>query len=422
MNIKQIFRLVLLLAMVATGCKKANIYVDTTPSTGGAEGLKGDVYGIWAKGSVQRVVGDIIVPAGKTLVIEEGVTVIMDTLAKPEFIVNGNLYSMGTAENPVKITIEEGYRTAAKKFGKQWGGILASPTCAELLLDNTILEYGGSTTTDASSSVKMGLYKAISGENLPALWFSNINGKLVVTNSIFRNFQEDCTYIEGGKILFSNNKFYTTGLTGGEGVNIKSGCIADVANNLFYSNNTNAMKLSNSGDRAVQAHVIAYNNTMINTGWRRPTVKGGSIWLEATVYAEVYNNLFANTRFGIKHDTKKTEDSRSVISNNMYYGYDQTTVTQFQLSTDVIGGKNEIRGTKAGENDPKFVNYPVETPTANYDFNTAWDFRVATGSPAIGGGTAAFSPNFTAGLVMNGNTYTSPVPSTTIGAFGAAGK
>ncbi|SHL24592.1 Right handed beta helix region [Chitinophaga jiangningensis] len=408
----------LLAVMMATGCKKANIDVDTTGTESNTEGIKGDVYGIWTKGSVKRVVGDITVPEGKSLTIEEGVTVIMDTLAKPEFIVKGNLYAVGTPEFPVKITIEEGYRTAAKKFGKQWGGILAAPTCQELLLDNAIIEYGGATTTEASASVKEGLYKAVAGENLPALWFINSKGKLVVTNCIFRNFQEDCTYIEGGSIIFSNNKFYTTGLTGGEGINIKSGCIADVAYNLFYSTNTNALKLSNSGDRTPQAHVVAYNNTIVTTGWRRPTIKGGSVWLEASVYAEIYNNLFANARFGIKHDTKKLEDSRSVISNNLYYGYDQTTVNQFQPGNDIIGGKNEIRGTKAGDNDPKFVNYPLSTTMSSPDFDLSWDFRLQSGSPAIGAGINTFSRNWSAGIVINGTQYSSPAPSANIGAFG----
>ncbi len=419
MTIKQYFLLLLVAAVGISSCKKANIDVDLTERTGNTEGLKGEVYGIWPKGSIQRVAGDIIVPAGKSLVIEEGVTVIMDTLAKPEFIVKGNLYSMGTAAFPVKITIEEPFRTAAKKFGGQWGGILAAPSAGELLLDNTILEYGGSTTNEASSSVKMGLYKAVSGENLPALWYSNTKGKLVVTNSIVRNFQEDCTYIEGGAIIFSNNKFYTTGLTGGEGINIKSGCIADVAYNLFFSNNTNALKLSNAGDRNPQAHVIAYNNTMVNTGWRRPTIKGGSVWLEATVYAELYNNLFVNARFGIKHDTKKLEDARSVISNNMYYGFDQTTVNQFQPGGDVIGGKNEVISKTAGDNDPKLVNYPLSTVMNSPDFNTAWDFHVQAGSPAIGKGINTFKPNFPNGLELNGIIYASPAPSTTIGAFSA---
>lgn len=418
MKFKQILCFTAFIITIVSGCKKANIDVDLTEKPIDTTGVHGEVSGVWSKFSVVHVSDDIIIPEGKTLIIEEGVTIIMDTLSKPEVIVKGNLYAMGKPGSPVTFTIPEKGRTASNQFGKQWGGILAAPTCAELLLDNTILEYGGSTTTESSTSVKMGLYKATSGENLPALWYSNVNGKLVVNNCIFRNFNEDCTYIEGGKIIFSNNQFYSTGITGGEGINIKSGCIADVAYNLFYATNTNALKLSNSGERTPQAHVIAYNNTILNTGWRRPTVKGGSVWVEAAVFVELYNNIFANARFGIKRDTKKTEDNRSVISHNLYYGFDQATVDQFQPSKEIVAGKNDIIGTKAGDNDPKFVSYPLNTAMNNATFNDSWDFHVKDGSPAIGKGITNFTRNFPNGLGMEKYPYPSPDPSATIGAYG----
>ena len=416
------FKLLMCLILVAalfTACQKANIDVDTSASATDNSGVSGEVYGIWTKGSVLRVTGDIIVPLNKSLTIEEGVTVIMDTLASPEVILKGNLYSLGTAQNPVKITIEEGYRTDAHKFGKLWGGILAANTCTELVLDNTIIEYGGATTTEASTSVKLGLYKAVSGENTPAIWFSNTTGKLIVTNSTFRHFYDDCTYLEGGNIIFANNKFYTTGLTGGEGINIKSGSLADVAYNLFYSDNTNALKLSNAGSRSPQAHVVAYNNTILNTGWRRPTAKGGSVWLETSVYVELYNNLFANARFGIKRNTKDPEDTRSVFKNSLYYGYSQTTVDQFQPASDIVAGTNDVIGKVAGENDPLFVNYPVATATDNYTFSDNWDFHLKAGSPALNAGTKDFVRNFPNGITVNGVVYTAPEPSSYIGAFGS---
>ncbi|MGJ1269275.1 right-handed parallel beta-helix repeat-containing protein [Sphingobacterium spiritivorum] len=408
------------LFLVMTGfisCEKANIDVDTRPVDGSATG---EVSGVWAKGSTQVIKGDIIIPEGQSLTIEEGVTIVMDTIAKPEIIVKGNLYSLGTAENPVKFTISEPYRTEANKFGKLWGGILAAPTCKELVLDYTILEYGGSTTSDASTSVKMGLYKNKPGENLPAIWFSNVNGKLIVQHSIIRHFQEDCTYIDGGKIIFSNNEFYTNGITGGDAMNFKSGSLADVAYNIVYSMNSNALKLSNTGDRTPQAYIIAYNNTMVNTGWRRPTAKGGSVWVEATVRADLYNNLFANTRFGIKRDPKKPEDSRSVYSNNWYYGFDQTTVDQFQPGkNDVIGGVNDVKGTKAGENDPKFVNYPLNTAMTLPDYNKAWDFHLQGNSPALTKGTTTFKRHYKDGIVLeNGTRYSSPEPALYVGAYG----
>lgn len=409
--------LLLLVIITIGGCENANIDVETNVDGGASSG---EISGVWEKGTTHNITGDVIIPEGKTLTIQEGVTVIMDPVAKTEFIVKGNLYSLGTADNPVKFTIQEKDRTEENKFGKKWGGILASKTCAELILDHTILEYGGSTTSDASTSVKLGLYKAVAGENLPALWFSNVNGKLVVTNSIIRNFQEDCTYIEGGSIIFSNNLFYTTGVSGGEAMNFKSGCLVDAGYNLVYSANTNAFKLSNAGLRTPQADIVAYNNTFVNTGWRRPTAKGGSVWVENAVIAHIHNNLFANTRFGIKRDTKSLEDSRSTYSNNFYYGYDQTTVNQFQPSTDIIAGTNEVRGTIAGQNDPSFVNYPLNNAVSSPDFNTSWDFHLKSNSIALGKGTTNFVRHFNTPITFsNGLAYASPAPGTFIGAYDA---
>jgi len=413
-NSKMFVGIFLLMTLFAACSKDDNT---TTPVV--EQSVTGEVSGTWTKGSIIQVKTDIIIPAGKSLTIEEGVTVVMDTTTKPEIIVNGNLYVLGSTASPVKLTVPESARITKNKFGKLWGGILASKTCSELVISNAILEYGGAVTTESSTSVKQGLYKAVSGEFDPAIWFSNTVGKLVMQNSTVRFWHDDCTYLEGGSIIFTNNIFHTTGESGGEGINIKSGCVADVAYNLIYSTNTNALKLSNSGDRTPQAYVVAYNNTIVNTGWRRPTIKGGSIWVEASVRAELYNNLMANCRFGIKRDVKKPEDSRSKASNSLYYSYSQEGATQFQPSTEILTGTNDIISNKAGDNDPKFVNYPVSTSQSNADFSTTWDFHLATGSPALNKGITTFSRNFKEGLSINGQTYKSPEPASYIGAFGA---
>ncbi|RYF47173.1 MAG: right-handed parallel beta-helix repeat-containing protein, partial [Cytophagaceae bacterium] len=230
----------------------------------------------------------------------------------------------------------------------------------------------------------------------------------------------DGFYIDGGKVLMANNKIYTTGMSGGDAINIKSGVQADVAFNMIYSPNTNGLKLSNSGDRTPQAYVVAYNNTIVNAGWRRPTIKGGSIWVEIAVRAELYNNLLANDRFGIKRDPKNPEDARSKASNNLYYNYTTEGVTNFQPTAEILTGTNDVISKTAGDNDPKFVNYPLNTDQKNPIFNTAWDFRLQSGSPAIGKGTTTFTRLYADGLSFaNGMSYKSPAPSTTIGAFGS---
>ena len=282
---KQLFILAALSAAVLTGCSKSddnsNPTVTPTPAPVVKEAVSGEVSGVWEKGSTYKITGHLQISEGKSLTILEGATVVFsDSTVKPELIVKGNLYVMGTAANPVKFTVPDAWKTAANQWGSLWGGIIASPTCAELLLDNAILEYGGAVTSESSPSVKAGLYKATAGQHVPAVNYTNTNGKLVIVNSRLNNQNEDGFYIEGGKVLIANNKIYTQGVSGGDAINIKSGVQADVAFNLIYSPNTNALKLSNTGDRTPQAYIVAYNNTIVNAGWRRPTIKGGSIWVE----------------------------------------------------------------------------------------------------------------------------------------------
>lgn len=400
-----------LAATVMASCSKNDSGGDSPVNT--KDTLTGNVSGTWKKSSTHYIAGDIVIPEGSALVVEEGVQIIMDPSVKPEILVKGNLYCEGTAANPVRFTVPDGSKA---QFGDQWGGILAGPSCGELLLNYVVLEQGGAVTTEQSASVKAGFYKAEAGEHVPALWYGG-EGKVVVTNSVIRNFNEDAFYIEGGDVIIANNSFYTTGVSGGEAVNIKSGVHADVAFNLIYSPNTNGMKLSNSGDRPRQAYVIGYNNTIVNAGWRRPTTKGGSIWLEKAIQADLYNNLLVNDRYGIKRDKGNPEDSRSKVMTTFYYGYDQTTVDQFQPSTEIISGTGDVRGTTAGQNDPQFENYTLSTNTSNADFNSSWDFHLKASSPALSGGKTDFTRHFSAGLTLNGKSYASPAPASYFGAL-----
>lgn len=409
-----------MLATVLMGCSKSDDNGGTvTPTPVVKEAVSGEVSGVWEKGNTYKITGHLQISEGKSLTIQEGVTVLMsDSTVKPEFIIKGNLYCFGTSANPIKFTVPDAWKTTQNQFGSLWGGLIAGPTSAELVLDNVVLEYGGAVTTESSPSVKAGLYKAAAGNHVPALYYSNVNGKLVIVNSRLNNQNEDGFYIEGGQLIITNNKIYTQGISGGDAINLKSGVLADVAYNLVYSPNTNALKLSNSGDRSPQAYIVAYNNTIVNAGWRRPTIKGGSIWVEAGVRAELYNNLLANDRFGVKRDPKNPEDSRSKVSNTLYYGATQDGVTGFQPSTEILTGTSDVISKTVGDNDPKFVNYPLTTDSKNATFSTAWDFHLQSGSPAIGKGINSFTRQFASGFTVGGKLYQSPAPATYIGAFG----
>ena len=402
----------LILATAFASCKKDDNNGPSIPVVTN-DTVSGNIEGTWTKGTTHYVNGDVFVGEGKSLMIEEGVTVKMIGNAKPEFIIKGNFYCEGTATSPIKFVASGANAT----FGDQWGGILAGPTCGEFLLNYVILEQGGAVTTEESSSVKAGFFKAEAGNHVPAVWYGG-TGKFVVTNSVVRNFNEDGFYIEGGDVIIANNYFYTTGVAGGDAINIKSGVYADVAFNVVYSPNTNALKLSNSGAKPRQAYVIGYNNTILNCGWRRPTTKGGSIWLEKEVRADLYNNLLVNNRYGIKRDKGNPEDARSVVQKSFYFGYDQTTVDQFQPTAEILAGTGDVISTTPGANDPKLENYPLATSMTNAEYNSNWDFHLKAGSPALTGGNTGFVRHFNAGLTLNGKSYASPAPAAYFGALG----
>ncbi|HVU84132.1 MAG TPA: hypothetical protein VHC50_04780, partial [Puia sp.] len=82
---------------------------------------------------------------------------------------------------------------------------------------------------------------------------------------------------------------------------------------------------------------------------------------------------------------------------------------------------NDISGTGPGDKDPMFVNFPFATNALlDFTFNTAWDFHLKTGSPALTGAKTDVAPYFiSTGVSVNGTVYKSPAASGFFGAFGA---
>lgn len=425
-NLKKMIYALAITGAVLTGCKKEEDAKEEDPKTTNPteQSVSGAVDGTWTKGSTVKVSGSIYVSKGQSLKIEEGVTVLFDADVQPEFIVKGNLYIKGTAANPVKLTVDESKKAGAP-YGSLWGGIICSPDVQEVVITYAIMEYGGAVTTEESMAVKEGLYKADEpGEHVPAVYMVNPDTKFIFTHNTVNHFAEDVIYIEGGKLLITNNTFYSSGQTGGEVINLKSGVTADVAFNVAYSQSTNFLKLSNGGDKQPQTHVVAYNNTVVNVGWRYAKVKGGSVYMEEGVRVDLFNNLFANNRWGVKEDIEDGRDSRSIIDYNYFYGADATSASQFQpdSANGILSvGVNSILGASAGDKDPKFVNFPVTTGIGKeVAFDASWDFHLQAGSPALGKGKADFAqPHWKGGITAGGTTYTSPASTNFIGALGA---
>ncbi len=408
-----------------------------TEEPGGGESIYPASAIVWGKDSTVILTDHFVIPADRALYVEEGVTVIAsNSEVKPEIVALGSMYCMGTAENPITFTVEESSKS--DRFSRNWGGIICGFDCPELYLNYVTIEYGGAQTSEESESFLNNLFKSETGEGVPAVHFCNRAGRMIITNCTLMNNAEDQIYITGGESIVAYNRFISNGYDGGDAINYKADCTVDAAYNLIYDANTNGFKLSNTDQFQKGTHIYAYNNTLVNDGWRRPGIKGGSIWLEENIYAEVYNNLIYNCRWGLKHDTELPEDPRSVITPNFYFASTEDGVKQMQAdeAEGILVGANDKRSAAAGDNDPMFANFTPQSDMninvganeagAPATWNNSWDFHLKAGSPALTGGKTDFTPNFaSAGITMQGlagivenNTFTSPAPSEYFGAFG----
>lgn len=385
------------------------------------------------------------VPEGVSLYIEQGVTVTCSSSAKVpvEIVVLGNLYCMGTADKPVVITSDT-------KKPADWGGIICGYKSEEVVLDHVELAYGGATPTESSLSFQNKLFKTEIDGGVPAFHFCNVSGKFAMTNSFLHDNYNDHTYFTGGTGLIYNNIFADNGNSadGGEAINVKSGCKLDVANNIIYNACTNAFKISNAGNsEAVPlTEMTAYNNTIVDCGWRRSkNKKGGSVWVEKAAKPVFVNNLIYDSRFGLKQPKQDGADmEHSRLTPNYYFASTETGVEQMSKGASLgIWFDTDLKSTLAGQLNPLFKNFRqndkmnINCEIDNVEqgaplaFDTSWDFHFKEGSPALSGGVTDFVRLFPDGLPFFGmkkvnfldskndqNYYfTAPLPNARFGAW-----
>lgn len=411
---------------------KTDIAVDVTQHAP-IEVAAGNVEGEWGPYLTYHVTGSLTIPEGKSLKVREGTTIIMDGDGKPasspSIVAIGNFYSYGTQDKPVLFTVPEAKRTKANIFAGLWGGILATAKSTEMLVLYTRIEYTGLPGVKGTDIVDSG--EVAEGDPTYALYFTNPNGKVVIMNSTIAYTVDVAVQINQGSLLVANNTFILNGKSGGESINLKSGAVGDIAFNTFYSSATNGVKWSNSGDRSPQNNANVYNNTAVNCGWRQTKAgRGGSFNLEKGGRGQVYNNIVANSKYGVRFpNTPDNPDlTNSKVGYNLYFGNNDESITGFYPSTGSITKgsfetTNDISGAK-GENDPKFVTFDVTTfdataakNSSNVDFPAAFNFKLQAGSPALTKGKTGFTTNFT-NLSLDGKAYTVPAPASYIGAYG----
>lgn len=399
-------------ALLLTACHKAETVDISTPVvyTGTqitSDTLSGTVKGTLLANKTYYFSTDIVVNAGDTLFLQEGVKLIAvgdgtSYQKSPEIRINGTFISLGSETAPNWITVMPAQRVAANAFKGIWGGIQGGASSGDFVIKWTHIEYVGGPAGPASDPV---LYT--SGAPRYGLAYTNINGNFIFEDSWISNTKDNGMLINSGKFSVMRNTFENNGESGGEAVNVKSGAVGDCAYNVVLGAATNAFKISNSGGTTIQCNVNCYNNTILNCGFRQvQSGRGASINYEKGCKGKVYNNLIANCRFGFRLVTD-ADVANTLYDNQYYYGNAAVIVNQFYPSTGVAVAKpNDIKSATAKDKNPLFAGYDVNA----FDYSTATipmsvasmpamlvtagssNFRPNPGSPALNKGRTDFSP------------------------------
>ena len=428
---------VLLLALAS--CHKAEnvnvsaaLVVASHPIT--TDTLSGSVSGTLVAGKTYYFSSDLTINAKDTLLMQAGSRLISlgdgkTTETSPQITCNGTFISLGTADNNNYITVPDALRTFSNAGKGYWGGIQCGETSGDLIIKWTHLEFAGG---PAGPAADLNVFAANDPRN--SLSYTNIDGNVIIEDSWIYGTQDDGMRILHGHVSIMRNTFEDCGTTGGEGLNLKNGCVGDVAYNLVIGASTNAFKISNSGGGPIQNKTYLYNNTMLNSGFRQlKSGRGGSIDYEKMASGKIYNNVIINCRFGMRL-TSDADIPNIVYNNQQFYGNAISLTSQF-YSVDGVGKAQnaDILGAPKANN-PRFKAYDVD----QFDFSTVtpplaasampigivtdanYDFGLLTTSPGYQKGNTSFKALRT---VPQGGDYgaTTVDPNVDMGAFPSDG-
>jgi len=420
------------------------------PISNSATLTAGTYKGTMLANQTYTVSGDITINAGDTLLIQKGVKINMTNGAN--FIVNGDIVFLGTKDAPITVTDPRRTKsTGASVLGADsayvggWGGIYCGPTAKLCVIKWTHLDFGGAALKalpfPGGNSLKTGAQYI--------LYFTNPQGVFIMEDSWLYGSPDDATRFYGGYYNIMRNTMEKCGSDGGDGFNAKGSSTGNMAYNLIIGGATNGTKTASDGTTGGECQFTMYNNTYINDGFRNSGVFGarsGSVEIENNSRALVYNNLIVDCAFGVRiaggpGGAKVYQADTSLNANdlikqiaygyNYYYGDNATITGQFvpdnraqavvthPQATDIpnlatfLGSSYTLGATYdgsslVGKNNPMFVNYPL--PAANNFWITqcsvdSYNFRLQSGSPAIGKGTTDASKvaPITAGIPVDPN-------------------
>ena len=269
--------------------------------------LSGSVKGKTAPNHKYVINDSLYVNVGDTLTISAGDTLLMknnpSTGAACWIDVLGTFICEGTAANRNVITTA--FVDSAKHPG-MWGGILGD-SCQYISVKFTNITWAG------GNDVSGHAYRTF---DITSDYQNHTN--TVFTDNLVVGTVDDCIGLHGGNASVLRNVIKWCGAPDGDNINIKSGCVGEVAYNIIWSSGGNGIKINGSTTLLRTTNMCVHNNTIVAGGWRRIDELGYAILVDASARAQIYNNIMGDMYEELEI-TVAADTLRTVHDNNLFF-------------------------------------------------------------------------------------------------------
>jgi len=389
MKKNKLLLIIAVMVLALSGCKKSGSdLIDDTANYPKAPGsfvkshnLSGVLKGTLKQDSTYYLTGSVSVNKDDTLAVEQGATIIAK--GNYNFQISGTLLCLGTEAKPITFTSSDASRfTDFATYTGHWGGFAFDSTALYVFVKYTHINFTGGPDSGGGAQATF-----------------DVEGSQTYHGGAFIII-EDCWMYGGvddgihlaGDITVSvkRNVLQRLGGPDGETMNIKKGVKGDIAYNYIWSAANNAIKLETGSVLTPQTNMNIFNNTIVNSGWRKKGEATNSILIDKWTRANIYNNLMVGNNTGI-NITKKADTLNCKYGNNLIFAI-ADTMSKWIYPAGAFSKKqsSDITGSTIGLCNSVITNWVL--PTINLPDLTVDDTNVPSlksGSPAIGKGISS---------------------------------
>ena len=367
--------------------------------------LTGTLKGTLKQDSTYYLTGSVVINATDTLAVEQGASII----AQGNFNISvyGTLLCLGTEAKQITFTTQDASKFTDIGVTGHWGGFLVDSLSKYVYVRFTHINFTGGPDASGGSQASFDVEGSQSYNGGAHIVFED--------NWMFGGIDDGLHLAGNIMVSVKRNVLQRLGGPDGETMNIKAGVKGDIAYNYIWSAANSGIKLETGKTVfSPQTKLNIFNNTIINSGWRKVGEATNAILIDKFAAANIFNNVLVGNHTGI-NIASKADTLHCTYGYNLIYSIDDSlkswrySVKSFGKiqTTDIMGSGKDACASVFSSWDPGVL------PSATMQDNNIPSLK--TGSPAIGKG--ATNDPFAYNIIVSGNNGTADILNKDMGAY-----